>query len=366
MMKYVVLFFRMLVGALFIFSGFIKANDPLGFSYKLNEYFEVFSMPWASHFSVVLAIGICWLEVLLGFFILLGFYRLLTLWTISILMVFFTFLTFYSAYYNKVTSCGCFGDAIKLTPWQSFSKDVALDAFILLLVIGRKYFTSLFSAAQTLWVTTVLGLFILTFPLYTYAYLPVIDFRPYKVGSNWYVASPEHIRQKFFYTMRHAVSGKVQEFDKYPTDTAWHYVSNRTEPMNKSIKPIEHFEMQDAYGVDKRDSLITMHRPTLFVVAYDLSSTNREAWHKLEHLVKEFAVKNISVVALTSSSPASIAAFKKESLTSVPIYQSPDDVPLKAMIRSNPGLILMQDSVVRGMWPCLRLPSVDDLTGIAP
>src|SRR4051812_37722650 len=125
-MKVITTIARILVGALFIFSGFIKANDPMGFGYKLQEYFEVFNMHWMIPVASFLAIFICIFEMAVGVALLLGARVKLVLWLLSLMMVFFTFLTFYSAYYNKVTSCGCFGDAIPLTPWQSFYKDIIL------------------------------------------------------------------------------------------------------------------------------------------------------------------------------------------------------------------------------------------------
>lgn len=132
-MKYIVTLCRILVGVLFIISGFIKANDTLGFSYKLDEYFLVFNMSFMSAFSVALAQFICVAEIVLGVATLVGWRMNLVTWLLMLMIVFFTFLTFYSAYFNVVKDCGCFGDALKLTPWQSFGKDVVL--LVLILVI---------------------------------------------------------------------------------------------------------------------------------------------------------------------------------------------------------------------------------------
>ena len=136
-MNYLIIFSRFLVGWLFIFSGFIKLNDPLGFSYKLQEYFEVFGVEWLSSLSLFLAISICSLEVLLGLCLLLGSYIKCVMWGNLALIIFFTFLTFYSAYFNKVTDCGCFGDAIPLSPWESFTKDVILLILITILFVNQ-------------------------------------------------------------------------------------------------------------------------------------------------------------------------------------------------------------------------------------
>ena len=132
---------RVLVGGLFIFSGVIKMNDPVGFAFKLEEYFgeDVLNLPFLQPLALYLAVFLVILEVLLGVFLLLGVYKRFTLWSLAGMMGFFTFLTFYSAYFNKVTDCGCFGDAIPLTPWESFSKDVVLSILIAVLIWGQMH-----------------------------------------------------------------------------------------------------------------------------------------------------------------------------------------------------------------------------------
>jgi len=146
-MRYLVGFARIVVGLLFIFSGLIKLNDPVGFSFKLQDYFapEVLNLEFLVPYSLGLAIIIVIVEVILGVTLLLGYMRRLTLWLLLLMIVFFTFLTFYSAYFNKVTDCGCFGDAIPLTPWESFWKDVILLVLIIILFVGRRYIRPIFT-----------------------------------------------------------------------------------------------------------------------------------------------------------------------------------------------------------------------------
>jgi uncharacterized membrane protein YphA (DoxX/SURF4 family) len=123
-MKYLVIFSRFIVGVLFIISGLIKANDPLGFSYKLEEYFAVFGWDFFKPMALSLSVAITVFEIICGVAVLIGSRMRLFAWLLLLMILFFTFLTFYSAYFNKVTDCGCFGDALHLTPWQSFSKDI--------------------------------------------------------------------------------------------------------------------------------------------------------------------------------------------------------------------------------------------------
>src|SRR5579872_7342165 len=145
-MKNIVWVCRVLVGLLFIFSGLIKINDPLGFSYKLEEYFEVFHMTFLDSFALSLSIILCTLEVVLGFAILIGVRSVLIAWGLLLLIIFFGFLTFYSAYFKVVQTCGCFGDAIPLTPWQSFSKDMILLALVIVIFINKKSIQPLYTA----------------------------------------------------------------------------------------------------------------------------------------------------------------------------------------------------------------------------
>ena len=136
---------RILVGLLFIFSGLIKINDPLGFSYKLEEYFEVFHLTFLNGFALSIAILLCALEMILGFAILVGARAILVSWGLLLLIIFFAFLTFYSAYFKVVQTCGCFGDAIPLTPWQSFSKDLVLLVLVLIIFVNRKKIQPLYA-----------------------------------------------------------------------------------------------------------------------------------------------------------------------------------------------------------------------------
>ncbi|MEI6523595.1 MAG: DoxX family protein, partial [Bacteroidota bacterium] len=145
-MKYIVAICRILVGVLFIISGLIKANDPIGFSYKLQEYFEVFGMEFFVPFALTLSVLITVFEIVCGVATLIGSRMKLFSWLLLLMIIFFTFLTFYSAYFNKVTDCGCFGDALHLTPWQSFTKDIVLLVWILPIFLWRNKIQPLFSS----------------------------------------------------------------------------------------------------------------------------------------------------------------------------------------------------------------------------
>ena len=186
MIKIIVHLFRYFVGALFIFSGLIKLNDPIGFSFKLEEYFgpTVFDLDFLIPIVLPMAIFIVIFEVILGIFLIIGFKKEFTLWSLLLMIIFFTFLTWYSAYFNKVTDCGCFGDAIKLTPWESFSKDVILLIMIAFLFVKKDLVNPILNLnVQKLIIgTSLLICFYITY--FVLNHLPILDFRAYKIGDN--------------------------------------------------------------------------------------------------------------------------------------------------------------------------------------
>ncbi|MFI5141782.1 MAG: BT_3928 family protein, partial [Bacteroidia bacterium] len=348
---------RFLVGGLFIFSGFIKSNDAVGFSYKLEEYFEVFKgdtglamFDWMAHISLPLAIIICVSEVALGFMLLIGFKKELTLWLLLAQIVFFTFLTFYSACYNKVTHCGCFGDAIKLTPWESFWKDITLLILITLLFSGKDHINPLFGGMISNILTVVAIVASIWFPIHCYRNLPMIDFRAYapglsicegkKPGPNY---KPAVYESHFMY--KNIQTGDTTEFtDKnYPWQDTLHWMFHRALP-SVVISPevdaakIPDFTITDLDGNNITDSILGNKNYHFFLVCYDLNKTTQDA--ELMEKINDFYTlcqKNkINFVALTASSNEQINDFKHKYNALYDFYNM-DGIVLKTMIRSNPG-----------------------------
>ncbi len=352
---------RIFVGLLFIFSGFIKANDTVGFSYKLVEYFEVFNMHFLVSLALPLAMFICIFEIVVGFTLLMGSRIKLTLWLLLLMILFFTFLTFYSAYFNKVTSCGCFGDAIPLTPWQSFIKDLVLLVFIIILFIGKKYLTPIFKGKVESVLIIVVIIASTSFPLYTYNYLPIIDFRPYKIGTDLYAAiNPQ---MKYYYILKNKKTGEQKEFESWPEnwDTDYDYIDNRTEPLDKNVKPIIGYTMNNEYGENYTNEFLQKEGFKFLLVEYDLEKANVDVQGKINDFASVCEINHIEFAGLTSADSLKTAEFKKEHNISYPFYLNPDDVPLKTMIRSNPGLILLNGSKVIEMWHYHTFPSFTDV-----
>ncbi|RZL09692.1 MAG: DoxX family protein, partial [Pedobacter sp.] len=226
-MKHITRIIAVLVGLLLIFSGAIKLNDPVGTAIKLEEYFEVFATDFGSFFHVFtplalyLSIFLSSIEIILGVALIIRWRSKLVLILLLLMMVFFTFLTFYSAYFNKVTDCGCFGDAIKLTPWESFTKDIVLDVALIFLLIFRRYLTPLFTEKVGAIIVAVTAILCVATGVSAYQHLPYIDFRAYKVGNHIPSMMKTSADLKYKYVMEK--DGKTQDFDTYPTDTTWKF-----------------------------------------------------------------------------------------------------------------------------------------------
>ena len=370
---------RILVGGLFIFSGFIKANDTLGFSYKLEEYFEVFKtdtglgfFEWFAHISLPLAIIICASEIVLGVFLLIGYRRNLTLGLLFAQIAFFTFLTFYSACYNKVTHCGCFGDFLPLKPWESFWKDIALMILITLLFAGKENINEISSPMfmNTLAVVGFVASF--WFPIYTYRNLPVFDFRPYAIGKNIKNSmvfpadyQPAKYETRFMY--KNLKTGELKEFDmkNYPwQDTlTWAHDSTMNVLIQDAINPpkISDLNISSLEGNNVTDSILSIKNYNYWLVVYDLAKTedDEELHAKINDFYKLASQEKVSFIALTASGPKEIDNFKHKH-NALYDFVTVDATVLKTMIRSNPGLMLVKDATVIMNWHHHNFPTYSD------
>lgn len=365
-MKFLTQLCRILVGVLFIFSGLIKANDPLGFSYKLDEYFSVFGTEFMIPLSLSLAIFICAYEIIFGFMLLLGSRITLTVWALFLMIVFFTFLTFYSAYYDKVKECGCFGDFLHLTPWQSFYKDLALLVMILILLVGKKYISPLFSGGIEKFLIAVAAIASLAFPIYTYNFLPVKDFRPYAIGKNIQEgmqlppgAKTDSIQMVFIYEK----DGKQVELtpeDIKTIDSTYKYVDRKDKVIREGDKAAIHdFSIVTVDGEDFTEQILNYSGYYFFLVCYDLDKTNKNIFGKISDFTKLCKSDNVPIIVLTASTDR-IESFKKETGADIDFYLT-DQITLKTMIRSNPGLMLLNKGTVIDMWHHHAFPSYTDV-----
>jgi uncharacterized membrane protein YphA (DoxX/SURF4 family) len=365
-MKYIDQVSRFLVGGLFIFSGLIKLNDPVGTEIKMEEYFDVFSQDFGSFFTLFipwsLEIGMIMivLELALGVAILIYYRMELTTWILLILMVFFTFLTGYSAILNKVTDCGCFGDAIKLTPWQSFWKDIILMVFVLHLFWHRKRFVpSLrtreghFAVGAVVVISTFLG-------IYAINHLPFIDFRAYKIGNNIPKEMQPPVAAIGEYVFKK--DGKEVKSEKYlaPED-GYEYVSYRIVNEDEIKPKITDYAVSSTDGNDMTQ--YTFQGPKLVIVMVDVNKASTDNIADLRSLIQGLEGK-MDAIILTSSSAENTERFRHENQLAVPYYFA-DATVLKTIIRSNPGIALWKDGTVLGNWHHNDTPSAAEVTALA-
>jgi len=369
-MKYITHVCRLFVGVLFIISGLIKSNDTIGFAYKLEEYYAVFGTEFLISTAVLQAAIICIVEVMLGFMLLFGVRVKATLNLLMAMIVFFTFLTFYSAYFNKVTDCGCFGDALKLTPWQSFSKDLVLLVLIAILYIGRTHIQPLFSMRVTYALLTVALILNIAFPVYTLNYLPVVDFRPYKIGNDIFEqmqgGRPGVFDTKFLY--KNLQSGNVEELNKPPyadtinweiDTTMWKFVDTKQIVIDPGeLAPIHDFSISNVDGYEYTEDILNYKGSYFFLVSYDLNKANREIQPTINTFATACEKAGIPFYGLTAGTPEAIDEFRHEVQASYEYYIT-DATQLKTMIRSNPGLIMMEGSKVIDMWHYNSFPSFE-------
>jgi uncharacterized membrane protein YphA (DoxX/SURF4 family) len=373
-----IILIQFMVGLLFIFSGFIKLNDPLGFSYKLEEYFEVFDMEPLKFLSLFLSVFFCSLEIILGFALIIGYKIRWVVPGILILILFFTFLTFYSAYFNKVTECGCFGDAIKLTPWQSFYKNMVLTALILLLVYFRKNLISLFKPGLNIGLMILVFILTLGFGIYSYWFLPVLDFLPYKVGNHIqdFIEIPKGEQGDVFsviYTLKNAKTGEIKTINdqdyiktKIYENPDWVY-QKASEPVlihSGYQAPARDFKVADSLGKDITQSLLADSTYTLWVVEYDLNKTPGDLQKSILNLSRALDKKGIKTLGLTSVTVSDSRKLIKPYALDFPFYFC-DAVPLKSMVRSNPGLVLIHSGTVIAKWSSHALPQAEDILKIS-
>lgn len=356
---------RFIVGALFTFSGFVKLVDPKGTKYKLQEYFSVFSNDIASFFeylipaSLTLAVIFVVLETLLGIVVLLNYRMKITSWVLLGLILFFTFLTFYSAYFNKVTDCGCFGDFLHLSPWTSFWKDMLLLIMIVYMFM-RRHTLQLQGQLNDLKGDGVLAFFfvlIFWFSIHNIRHLPFIDFRPYKVGNDLQQlkdpqCDPGQVKEVYKFVNK--ASGEVvtvkggNNTQQYFNDTTTYAYKSYERKKDKACRSkIPDYAIFNESGEQVTEK--TFEGNKLIIVIRSVKKADRASFKEVNKLIAQIKDQDIQPMVLTATSQDQFEIFRHKVQLAVPYYTA-DAVVLKTMIRSSPGLMLLQEGVVKGKW----------------
>lgn len=419
-MKLIIDIARILVGTLFIFSGIIKANDPLGFSYKLEEYWVEFGMAWdwLLAMGVPLASLICIIEITLGVAVLVVYRMNIVTRLLLAMIVFFTILTFASAVFGLVKSCGCFGDAIPLTPWQSFIKDVILLILIVIL-FGYKQEEKpykerykgtaflIFPVVIMSWISFKVGW---NFPLYftlivlgtgfiislvhlklsqslttLFAFagsvwlcvhsidnLPMKDFRPYAVGKSIseQMTLPEGAKPDVYvnsFKYRNLTTGKVEEFTEqnYPWDDKnYEFVDRSTTLVEKGDEAkITDFSIVDSDAFDITEDILADPDPIVVLISYNINKVNSQYNEEVKKLIDECNKNGISIIGLSASDEALIKDYTDKYQLNISFYAT-DEITLKTIIRSNPGFVLLKEGNILGKWHVRNTPKLSDIQAL--
>lgn len=353
---------RILLGLLFIYSGFVKGVDPVGTEYRIIDYFIAFGTEWAIPLALPLSVLLNSVEFVLGVLLLLNISIQITSWLVVLMMATFTVVTLNDAMYNPVPDCGCFGDALVISNWQTFYKNIVIDALLLIVFFSRRRIGKWFNI-KTEWailVVSILGFVV--FEVYNIRHLPVIDFRDWKVGKNMVNDNP--LPMKYYLTYQHIETGEEKEYlsPDYPYNDSvwlaeWKFVNQRVEDPNPKLHDLR---IEDVDGIDFTDQFISNPGFQFMLVAGDLSSSSLKNWDKIESIFEYCEKAEISFVIITSSLPEEVIRFKKINLPYAEYYYA-DDITMMSMIRSNPGLILLKNGVIQGKWHFNDFPSISEL-----
>ena len=347
---------RTLLALTFLFSGFVKAVDPLGTVYKIQDYLhEGFGgvFQWAIPAAGVAAVCLIALEWLLGIAMLLNVRTQWTSWITLLFYCIMTPLTLYIAIANPVSDCGCFGDALVITNWQTFWKNIILLLLSICLVICRKAIPELFSWWMEIIITLAALGSVAGIMGYSYTHLPQIDFRPYKVGNHipTLMEIPDDAEvDQYEITLIYAKDGKEQTFtlENYPKgDPEWTFVDQKSVLIKKGyVPPIHDFEIETLEGDYITQDILESEEPIALVVMYDLSKTDTTQLEKLMHMIHEY----LRVYFLTASGEEEIFAFAEElgwdEETTYSTFCFTDPITLKTIVRANPGVIVVQNGTI--------------------
>lgn len=348
---------RLLVGALFIFSSFTKGVDPLGTKYKMLDYLSVYGMTWLNDFSLVLAMGMILAEFLVGICLITKIMPRLAVLGATLLMLFFTITTLFDALYNLVPDCGCFGTAIKMSNWQTFYKNLVIDAVLVPLIINNKQLKNRIGFIVQFLIGCFFAAAFLGFEIYNYRHLPVIDFMNWKVGKQMNAESKEEIRN--YVTYKNKATGETQEYlsPNYPWNDSvwmsqWEFVEQRTEGGGNFLG----FSALDEDGNDVTESILNTDNLLMFT-SHDLSKVTEKEWEKAKTVTEAAEKKGYTVIWTVANEPEYVEQLREKYDFLYEVYYA-DELEIKPIVRSNPGLIWLDNGLVKDKWSAVDFNKV--------
>ncbi len=368
-MKYVLWLIRIVVGLLFIFSGLVKANDPLGLSYKMDEFFEVWHMYWMSPYALTLSVIMIAFEIIAGIAVLTGYaYRIFS-FLLLLLILFFTFLTAYVLFSGKIKECGCFGDCIKISNEETFYKDVALTVLAIVLFIYRNRIKPVFSNYTGTAIMILTAFFAFGIQWWTLEHLPFYDCLPYKIGVDIKKdrqipegAIPDKFETVMVYKDLRTGQDKEYTLENYPwQDTVnFKYVDTKSKLVQKgNAEPkIKDFVITDADGNEHTDEILNAPGYTFLLFVNKPDKARKDNLDELKKLIKESQQNGMNFYVLCSADKEKTEAFVRDwGLTGVDVLLF-DYTTSKTAMRSNPGLMLLEQGVIKGKWSFRDYPQL--------
>jgi len=367
-MKIIHILCRIITGVVFVFSGFVKALDPAGFAIKFTEYFQAFHLEFLVFSALPLAVAVSAFEFMIGLNLLAGLRMKFTSWMLMLFMSFFTLLTFILALSNPVSDCGCFGDALKLTNWQTFGKNGVLIVPALILFLNRNNFSSSLKPSLEWSMVAFNFLFSCGLSAGCIRHQPILDFRPYKVGT--YIPEkmvvPEGQPADQYQTLLiYEKDGRQQEFTEknFPwRDTTWKWKETRQKLIKKGYEPpIHDFSITSPDGLDITSQVLSDSGYVFLIIVTDFEKASIKGLEDLNLLALKCRELGFSVHGVTSSTNGQIAAYKEKYQ---PAYDfcSADETTLKTIVRANPGVLLLHEGTILGKWNYTDAPSARKLT----
>jgi len=357
---------KLIVGLIFTFSGFVKCVDPIGTSYKISDYLVEFGLSSLAEYSLLFSVLMCGIEMLIGLMLLTNIQSRWAAWLSLAFMIVYTPLTLYLAIFNPVTDCGCFGDAIIISNWQTFFKNVVLIILTILLVVYHKDTSELFGRIFRYSFLLLLAVIIFGFEMYSLNRLPIMDFRPYKIGANIQEGmeipegAPLDEREYIFIYEK---NGRTAEFkiDNLPKDKGWTFVSREETVISEGYEPpIHNFNITSMQGFDITDNVLSSGYVCL-LIAYDLNKSVDNNQNEINTLANIMLQSGYKFICLTSSGHDEILYFKEE--YNIPYeFCTTDPTTLKTIIRSNPGLLIMKNGTIMNKWHHKHLPTPGELS----
>ena len=358
---------RYIMAVVFIFSGFVKAIDPLGSAYKFSDYFEAFGMTFLAPITLLLAILLSNAELLIGLCLFFRIRMKITSWALTIFMLFFTILTLLIALTDPVSDCGCFGDALILTNWQTFFKNLFFLVPTVVIFHQRNNFEAVFKIGIEWAFVGVLAVFGVLLSVYNLRNLPLLDFRPYRIGSN--ITEGMQVPEgkpvdEYMAVVVYEKEGIQKEFtldapEKPWNDSSWTWVETRNVLVKEGYKPpIHDFSLTSRDGDDITASVLGDPGYTWLIVACDLDKTDKEGLKEVNEFILKALGNGYRAYGMTASLSGIIDQTEKELDLDFEFYTT-DDITLKTIVRANPGLILLKDGTVIGKWHFRNIPGDD-------